>query len=355
MSDEAFMRMALNAAAEAKLVGEVPVGAVVVKDGEVISIGYNQPIGRHDPTAHAEIAALRTAAQAVGNYRLVDCTLYVTLEPCCTRGRAPPCTEAIINAGFARVVIGVLDPNPLHAGRAVRILQERGVDVVVGVMQSECAAANRAFFKWVTTGTPWVIAKAGMSLDGRMTRPPGEGQWITGPAARRDAHRLRVRADAILVGANTLRADDPRLTIRGVRVPAGKSQPWRVVLSRGNSVIPLGAHLFTDEYRDRTLVYAGKSLGEVLCDLGARGVCSLLVEGGGETLGAFFDAGLVDEVCFYMAPIICGGPHAAVAGIGAADTGSAWKIAEPSYQKVGRDLKLTGIVRSGEPPRPTAQ
>jgi diaminohydroxyphosphoribosylaminopyrimidine deaminase/5-amino-6-(5-phosphoribosylamino)uracil reductase len=237
----------------------------------------------------------------------------------------------------------------------VRILQERGVDVVVGALQGECAAANRAFFKWVTTGTPWVIAKAGMSLDGRMTRPPGEGQWITGPAARRDAHRLRVHVDAILVGANTLRADNPRLTIRGVGVPAGKAQPWRVVLSRGNNVIPLGAHLFTDENRDRTLVYAGKSLGEVLCDLGSRGVCSLLVEGGGETLGAFFDAGLVDEVCFYMAPLICGGTHSAVGGLGAAGTESAWKIADPSYQKVGRDLKLTGLVRRGEPPRSNGQ
>jgi diaminohydroxyphosphoribosylaminopyrimidine deaminase/5-amino-6-(5-phosphoribosylamino)uracil reductase len=324
------------------------VGAVIVKGGRILARGAHERAG--DP--HAEVMALG-ALPAGQDAR--GATLYVTLEPCCTYGRTPPCTEAIINAGFARVVIGVLDPNPLHAGRAVRILQERGVDVVVGALQGECAAANRAFFKWVTTGTPWVIAKAGMSLDGRMTRPPGEGQWITGPAARRDAHRLRVHVDAILVGANTLRADNPRLTIRGVGVPAGKAQPWRVVLSRGNSVIPLGAHLFTDEHRDRTLVYAGKSLAEVLCDLGSRGVCSLLVEGGGETLGAFFDAGLVDEVCFYMAPLICGGTHSAVGGLGAAGTESAWKIADPSYQKVGRDLKLTGLVRRGEPPRSNGQ
>ena len=322
------------------------VGAVIVQGGRILARGAHERAG--DP--HAEVMALRALPPGQDTR---GATLYVTLEPCCTRGRTPPCTEAIINAGFTRVVIGVLDPNPLHAGRAVRILQERGVDVLVGVMQSECASVNRAFFKWVTTGTPWVIAKAGMSLDGRMTRPPGEGQWITGPAARRDAHRLRVRVDAILVGANTLRADNPRLTIRGVGVPAGKVQPWRVVLSRGNTALPSDAHLFTDEHRDRTLVYSGKSLGEVLRDLGARGVGCLLVEGGGETLGAFFDADLVDEVCFYIAPIICGGPHAAVAGIGAADAGSAWKIAEPSYQKVGRNIKMAGLVRRDEPPRST--
>jgi diaminohydroxyphosphoribosylaminopyrimidine deaminase/5-amino-6-(5-phosphoribosylamino)uracil reductase len=324
------------------------VGAIIVKGGRILARGAHERAG--DP--HAEVVALRALAP---DQEARGATLYVTLEPCCTHGRTPPCTEAIINAGFARVVIGVLDPNPLHAGRAVRIFQERGVEVVVGVLRSECAAANRAFFKWVTTGRPWVIAKAAISLDGRMTRPPGEGQWITGAAARRDAHRLRVRVDAILVGANTLRADNPRLTIRGVEVPAGKAQPWRVVLSHGKSPLPSDAHLFTDEHRDRTLVYAGKSLSDVLSDLGSRGVNSLLVEGGGEALGAFFDADLVDEVCFYMAPMICGGPHAGVAGIGAADTRSAWKIAEPSYQKVGRDIRMTGLVTRGEPPQSTGQ
>lgn len=319
------------------------VGAVIVKGGRILARGAHERAG----SPHAEVMALRALTAISPDEHARDATLYVTLEPCCTHGRTPPCTEAILNAGFARVVIGALDPNPLHAGRAVRILQAGGVEVMVGVLEADCAAANRAFFKWITTGRPWVIAKAGMSLDGRMTRPPGEGQWLTGPAARRDAHRLRVRVDAILVGANTLRIDNPSLTIRGVPVPAHKIQPWRVVLSRGASALPEDAHLFIDEHKGRTLVYSGKPLGEVLDDLGARGVNSLLVEGGGETIGAFFDAGLVDEVCFYMAPLICGGPHSAVGGLGAADTESAWKIAEPSYKKIGRDIRMTGLVARG--------
>ena len=319
------------------------VGAVIVKGGRILARGAHERAG--DP--HAEVMALSALRELSPEQQARGATLYVTLEPCCTHGRTPPCTEAILNAGFARVVIGALDPNPLHAGRAVRILQAGGVEVVVGVLETDCFAANRPFFKWITTGRPWVIAKAGMSLDGRLTRPPGEGQWITGPAARRDAHRLRVRVDAILVGANTLRIDNPSLTIRGVSVPAHKIQPWRVVLSRGASVLPENAHLFTDEHKDRTLVYSGKPLGEVMDDLGARGVNCLLVEGGGETLGAFFDAGLVDEVCFYMAPLICGGPHSAVGGLGAADTEGAWKIAEPSYKKIGRDIRMTGLVARG--------
>ena len=319
------------------------VGAVIVKGGRILARGAHERAG----SPHAEVMALKNLHTLSSNGPARGATLYVTLEPCCTHGRTPPCTEAILEAGFTRVVIGTLDPNPLHAGRAVQILEAAGVEVMVGVLESNCAAANRAFFKRITTGTPWVIAKAAMSLDGRMTRPPGEGQWITGPAARRDAHRLRASVDAILVGANTLRMDNPRLTIRGVPVPAHKIQPWRVALSRGASQLPKDAHLFTDEHKNRTLVYSGKSLGEVLDDLGARGVNSLLVEGGGETLGAFFDAGLVDEVCFYMAPLICGGPHSAVGGLGAAGTESAWKIAEPRYKKIGRDIRMTGLVAHG--------
>ena len=319
------------------------VGAVIVKGGQILARGAHERAGH----PHAEVMALRNLSTLSAEQHARGATLYVTLEPCCTHGRTPPCTEAILNAGFARVVIGALDPNPLHAGRAVQILQARGVEVLVGVLEADCAAANRAFFKRITTGRPWVIAKAAMSLDGRATRPPGEGQWLTGPAARRDAHRLRVHVDAILVGANTLRIDNPRLTIRGIPVPVHKIQPWRVVLSRGASELPKDAHLFTDEHKDRTLVYSTKSLEAVLDDLGGRGVNALLVEGGGETLGAFFDAGLVDEVCFYMAPLICGGPHSAVGGLGAAGTESAWKIAEPRYKKIGRDIRMTGLVAHG--------
>src|SRR5690606_25031016 len=153
---------------------------------------------------------------------------------------------------------------------------------------------------------PWVIAKAGMSLDGRLSRPPGEGQWLTNAESRAEAHRLRARVDAILVGANTLRVDNPRLTIRGAAAHPEKQQPWRVVLSRGENPLPQDAHLFTDEHRDRTLVVIGKSLEEVLSDLGKREVTSVLIEGGMRVLGDAFDARLVDEVHFFIARLLCG-------------------------------------------------
>ena len=219
------------------------------------------------------------------------------------------------------------------------------MEVVGGVLEVECVRLNRAFFKWITTGRPWVIAKAGLSLDGRITRVPGEGQWLTGLPARKDAHRLRVRADAVLVGAGTVRADDPTLTVRMVPLPEGKLQPWRVVLTRTGR-LPEGARLFTDAFRDRTLVFKDRPLAEVLEDLGGQyKVNTLLAEGGGEVLGALFAEGLVDEVCFYVAPLLCGGPQLAVADLGLCL--DAVPLVEVEYKKLGRDLRMSGIVRRG--------
>jgi diaminohydroxyphosphoribosylaminopyrimidine deaminase/5-amino-6-(5-phosphoribosylamino)uracil reductase len=228
-------------------------------------------------------------------------------------------------------------------------LEQRGVEVVYGVMEQECAHLNRAFFKWITTGTPWVLAKAAISLDGRLTRPPGEGRWLSGPAALRDAHRLRFLSDAVLVGAETLRADDPALTIRGIPLPTGKEHPWRVVLTRNVGTLPAGARLFTDEHRERTLVFEKRSLDEVMAELGGkRGVNQLLVEGGGKVLGAFFAAGLVDEVCFYVTPWICGGPDFVLgtpeAGMGLGGTFPV-RLEQVAYKKLGRDLLMRGLVR----------
>jgi diaminohydroxyphosphoribosylaminopyrimidine deaminase/5-amino-6-(5-phosphoribosylamino)uracil reductase len=227
----------------------------------------------------------------------------------------------------------------------LELLRARGVEVISGVLEEECVRLNRAFFKWITTGRPWVIAKAGLSLDGRITRVPGEGQWLTGPLARRDAHLLRVRADAVLVGAGTVRADDPALTVRLVPVPEGKDQPWRVVLTRTGR-LPEGARLFTDEFRDRTLVFSNRPLAEVLETLGREHqVNTVLAEGGGEVLGALFAEGLVDEVCFYLAPLLCGGPQLAVADLGLRLDAVPLEAVE--YRKVGRDLRMSGLVRRG--------
>jgi diaminohydroxyphosphoribosylaminopyrimidine deaminase/5-amino-6-(5-phosphoribosylamino)uracil reductase len=222
------------------------------------------------------------------------------LEPCCTHGRTPPCTAAIIAAGIRRVVVAATDPNPRHAGRGLRQLRRAGIRVETGLCAGEATALNAPFNKWITTGMPLVIAKAALSLDGQMTTRRGDPRWITSVAARREAHRLRARVDAVMVGAGTVKSDNPRLTLRhGVR---GR-QPWRVVVGR----CPHSAKVFTDAYRERTLHFPTHNLRAVLKQLGRRGIASVLVEGGPTLLRAFFVAGLVDQVAFFYAPKVLAG------------------------------------------------
>ena len=336
--DEKFMRLALREAARG--VGRTSpnpaVGAVIVKAGRVLAKGWHRCAGE----PHAEIEALRVLKKPE---LARGATLYVTLEPCCTHGLTPPCTDAIAAAGLARVVVGAMDPNPLHAGRGFAVLQKAGIAVTSGILAAKCAALNAAFNKWITTGLPLVIAKAGISLDGRLTRPPGEGTWLTSAKSRADAMRLRAQVDAILVGAGTVRADNPRLTVRGLR---GSRQPWRVVLTRSGR-LPKGAHLFSDEHRGRTLVFRGKSLCAVLRALGERGCTSVMIEGGGALLGSAFDARLVDRVHFYIAPLLCGGPDV-IGGRGAGSTRDAVRLENFSCRKIGPDLRLIADVRRPE-------
>ena len=334
--DEKFMRLALREAARG--VGctspNPAVGAVIVKSGRVIAKGWHRCAGG----AHAEIEALRALKKpdlARG------ATIFVTLEPCCTQGRTPPCTDAIIGAGIARVVTGATDPNPRHAGRGFAVLKKAGVTVTEGILAEKCAALNAGFNKWITTGMPLVIAKAGFSLDGRLTRPPGEGAWLTSEQSRADAMRLRATVDAILVGAGTVRADNPHLTIRGMS--GERRQPWRAVLTRSGH-LPKDAHLFSDAHRGRTLVFRGKSLHAVLRDLGKRGCTTVMIEGGGKILGAAFDAGLVDRVQFYLAPLLCGGPDV-IGGSGAGSTRESPGLENVSFRKIGPDIRITADVR----------
>src|SRR5438445_1031272 len=216
-SDEKFMRAAL-VEAEKGLGATSPnpaVGAVVVWGNRIVARGHHRRAGGD----HAEIDCLRKLPDPIP----AEAVLYVTLEPCSTRGRTAPCANYIVQRGVRRVVIGVVDPNPKHRGRAIGLLRAAGIDVSTGVLEGECARLNEAFNKWIVTGKPFVIAKCGMSLDGRLTRTFGEPRWITARAARRHAHALRARVDAVLVGAETVRVDNPRLTVRGMR---GARQPW---------------------------------------------------------------------------------------------------------------------------------
>ncbi|MBL9117547.1 MAG: bifunctional diaminohydroxyphosphoribosylaminopyrimidine deaminase/5-amino-6-(5-phosphoribosylamino)uracil reductase RibD [Verrucomicrobiaceae bacterium] len=310
-ADDAWMALAIEEARKGLgLTSPNPaVGAVIVKNGEVIGKGWHRRAGE----PHAEIEALRDANERSPN-AVLGATIYVTLEPCSTHGRTPPCTEAILAAGLARVVYGASDPNPGHCGRADDLLRARGVQVASGVLQKECEKLIQPFAKWITTGLPYVIAKAGLSLDGKITRPTGEPQWITSEQARAHAQTTRRQVDAILVGAETVRKDNPRLTLRGEQLPSDKKQPWRVVMTRSGN-LPAEVHLFTDEFKDRTLVMTNQNLSEVLADLGRRGVVSVLIEGGSQILSQAFAQQLVDEVQWYFAPRICGGGLAVVSGL----------------------------------------
>ena len=309
------------------------VGAVIVRGGRIVARGFHRGAG----LPHAEIEALCALSDPK---RARGATLYVTLEPCSTHGRTPPCTDAIRAAGIARVVIGCRDPNPRHAGRAVRILRRAGIAVTIGVLEAECRAVIRPFAKWITTGLPWVVAKWAMTLDGRITRPAGEPRTISSAASRKRVQELRGRVDAVLVGAGTVWADNPRLTVRGRR---GMPQPWRVVVTRSGD-LPADARLFTDAHRDRTLVFRGRPLRAVLRELGRRGVMTVLVEGGGSVLGTAFDARLVDEVWMFLAPRISGGGVPAVAGRGVGSNAESLCLDTVAFERISDDILLRGLV-----------
>jgi len=304
------------------------VGSVLVVDNRIVARGRHRGAGRE----HAEIECLRSFGANVP----ARATLYITLEPCSTIGRTAACTDAILKAGVRKVVVGTVDVNPRHSGRGITRLRKAGIQVREGVLADECARLNEAFNKWIVSRQPFVIAKCGMSLDGRLTRPHGESRWITGPFARRHARQLRGRVDAILVGAETVRVDNPRLTVRGVR---GARQPWRIVLTRSGN-LPRRARLFSDQWVRQTLIYKGKSLTTVLKDLGKRSVTSVLIEGGGQLLGQALDARLIDKVQIYLGPILTGGQVIAFPGLGAQSTNKAIHL-DVSYRRIGENICVT--------------
>jgi diaminohydroxyphosphoribosylaminopyrimidine deaminase/5-amino-6-(5-phosphoribosylamino)uracil reductase len=274
---------------------------------------------------HAEVTALRLAGPAARG-----ATLYTTLEPCGHHGRTPPCTAAIVEAGVARVVVGIEDPDPHVAGRGIAALRDAGLEVTVGVAADEVTDQLAPYLKHRTTGQPWVVLKMAASLDARTAAPDGTSRWITGEAARRDVHRLRAASDAVLVGAGTVRADDPELTVR-LDDDAEHAQPLRVVLGRA----PEGARVHP------ALELSG-DLGEVLAELGRRGILQLLVEGGASVAHDFHAAGLVDRYVLYLAPLFFGGDDGRplFAGPGAGTIGDVWKGRLVSVERLGEDLRV---------------
>lgn len=341
-NDQDFMRVALQEARKSlgRTSPNPTVGAALVIQNQIIARGHHRRAG----LPHAEIECLRNFGRAIPK----DAVLYVTLEPCSTAGRTPACTDEIIKSGLRTVVVGATDVNPLHSGRGIELLRNAGIEVRTNVLAAECTALNEAFNKWIITGEPFVIAKCGMSLDGRLVRPPAESRWITSAATRRHAHKLRAQVDAILVGAETIRIDNPRLTVRGVR---GSAQPLRVVVTRSGK-LPRRAHIFTDRFADRTLVYRRKSLNYVLRDLGRRNVTSVLIEGGGNLLGQALDGRHVDKVHVYVGSMFTGGPVIAFAGRGTNAPRNAPYLEQIQYYRVQHDLFIHGHprYRSGAAP-----
>ncbi|HEX4127982.1 MAG TPA: bifunctional diaminohydroxyphosphoribosylaminopyrimidine deaminase/5-amino-6-(5-phosphoribosylamino)uracil reductase RibD [Acidimicrobiales bacterium] len=328
MNDVEHMRRALAQAATVRsTTAPNPwVGCVIVPagsgtdDGPVFA-GATAPPGG----PHAEAGALAAAGEAARGS-----TLYVTLEPCAHHGRTPPCSNAIIAAGVARVVVGIEDPDERVAGRGIAALRAAGLEVTVGVAADAVAEQLAPYCKHRTTGQPWVVLKMAASLDGRTAAPDGTSRWITGEAAREDVHRLRAVSDAVLVGAGTVRADDPALTVR-LHDGVERDQPLRVVLGQA----PKGAKV-------RPALELTGDLGEVLNELGRRGVLQLLVEGGATVAHDFHAAGLVDRYVLYLAPVLFGGDDGRpiFAGPGAGTIGDVWKGRIVSIEQLGEDLRV---------------
>ena len=337
-SDQDFMRLALEEGTKGLgLTAPNPsVGAVLVRDGEVLGKGFHTRAGK----PHAEREALADCQRRGNDPKGSE--IFITLEPCSTTGRTLPCTEAILQSGIQRVVWAATDPNPAHQGAASDLLQNAGLEVVTGVLQEEAEQLHRAFFKVQREGLPWLIVKTAMSLDGRITRPPGEGQWLTGQEARADVQLLRGEADALLTSGTTARNDNPHLDYRGLR--SEKKQPARLVFSRQqNAGLPSEAHLLIPNESGPTKFLNG-NLREHFAQLASEGLQTILVEAGGELVGHLLDESLVDEWITYFAPLTCGGNVSAVAGTGTTKLENRPRLKNVTYQQLGADIRVRGLI-----------
>lgn len=338
------------------------VGAVLVRAGRILGRGWHRQAGG----AHAEIEALREAQRHGHSPR--GATLYVTLEPCSTYGRTPPCTEALRAAGLKRVVVAAIDPNPAHAGRGLQILRRAGLQVEQGLLAQQATQLNAAFNHWIVHRTPWVTLKAALTLDGKIATVQRQSKWITSPQARAWAMRLRRQAEAVLVGIHTVLADNPRLTVRAPvgQNPRGPEARLRRIILDTQARTPLTAQVVSDEAASLTTVVVARTaprarvaalarrvnvwraptrsgqidLRWLLRRLGQEGVTSLLVEGGGEVHASFLSQGLAHRLVFFYAPKIVGGSQAPKAVAGPVSFNPPLRLQQVSWRRVGPDLCL---------------
>lgn len=356
------MAMALRLAAKAlgRTSPNPMVGSVVVKGGKVIASGWHKKAGE----PHAEAIALKKAGKAAKG-----ATLYVTLEPCShTNKRTPPCTPLVISSGVKRVVVAMIDPNPQVSGGGLKAIRKAGIEVTTGVLQAEAERLNEAFIKHMTTGMPFVTMKIAQTLDGKIATATGESKWITGPEAREAGHHLRNINDAILVGINTVLADDPSLT---ARIPGGRD-PVRIILD-SKLRIPVNAKVITQKAGATTIIatLAGASktkvrkfeaagvevmivrsakgrvdMKDLMKQLGKRGMQSVLIEGGAEVHASALNAGLVDKAVLFMAPMLMTGRDSlpSIGGKSPKKLAQAIRFSEAEADAVGDDLMIEGYI-----------
>jgi len=311
------------------------VGAIIVKEEKLLATGYHHKAG----SPHAEIEALQKAGSDAKN-----ACLYVTLEPCSTSGRTPACVHSIINAGISKVVIGSLDVNPKHCGKAVKILQGNGIEVIYGVDSSLCWNLNLPFSCWVRYKRPMVILKMAMTLDGKIATAAGESRWITGPVSRQRVQRLRQWADAILVGSETVRKDNPSLRVYKKTWPC---QPQRYIYSRGDS-FDKSFNVFNNDGRSAEIIcpHSSEQWQQELQKMADKNITSLLIEGGGEMAGIALQAGIVDQVVFYIAPKILTGRSSrpVVGGSDPLALSSSLPLRRPRSRASGEDFEISGFL-----------
>ena len=360
MDDKIYMKRALALAKKgAGFVNPNPmVGAVIVKNGKVIGEGYHERYGE----LHAERNALKNCTESPKG-----ATMYVTLEPCCHYGKTPPCTEAIIESGITKVVIGTLDVNPVVAGKGAKILSDYGIKVEVGVLEKECKNLNRVFNKYMTSGLPYVVMKYAMTADGKIATATGESKWITGESARENVHRLRKNLSGIMVGVSTVIADDPSLNCR-LDEPA--KDPVRIICDShlrtplDSNVVKTAGKIKTiratsSEDEKQVVEYEkrgckvlsvpqaenGIDLNQLMKELGNMGIDSILLEGGGTINYSALESKIVDEIHIHMAPKIFGGSSKSpVEGLGIQDINDAIKLNPISTNWYGEDLVIENEV-----------
>ena len=361
--DEKYMARALEIAnmAAGRTSPNPLVGAVIVKNGQIVGEGYHKKAG----TPHAEIHALNAAQGEVQG-----ATMYVTLEPCSHYGKTPPCAEALVKSGIKEVVVATLDPNPKVAGQGIEILQHAGIKTRIGIMEKEAQAQNEVFFKYIITRLPFVCIKYAMTLDGKIATYTGDSKWISNEESRQYVHQLRNTYDAILVGIGTVLADNPMLNTR-LGIPEPKD-PIRIVID-GNLDIPLTSNIVQTSKKQKTIIFTAKTGNEeklnylieagieivtvngdsqnldlkaVLAQLGSRGITSLLVEGGAQINASFLENELVDKILCFIAPKIVGGmAPSPVAGQGVAVMKNAYQFSKVEIEKIGDDTLIKAYAR----------